>query len=358
MARVELRDIHKAFDATQILRGVSLHADDGEFLVLVGPSGCGKSTLLRIVAGLETPSAGEVWLGERRVDGLPPRDRDLAMVFQSYALYPHMTVAENMGFALSVRGAPKAERQARVSEVAALLGLSELLHRYPKQLSGGQRQRVAMGRALARRAQAYLFDEPLSNLDATLRGEVRVELKRIYHKLGATMLYVTHDQVEAMTLATRIAVLRGGVVAQVGPPAELYARPRSQFVAAFIGSPPMNFIDARVQDGALVVPKNAGRAPIVGYGDSLAHAEGRAVRIGVRPHDLRRAGSGLSLQANVDVLEPLGAEVHVHATVAGAPVTAVLPPEEARGLEPGAALSLYAGAERLHLFDPLTEARL
>ena len=357
MARIELRDIHKTFESACILRGVSLQAEEGEFLVLVGPSGCGKSTLLRIIAGLETASAGEVWIGARRVDSLPPRERDVAMVFQSYALYPHMTVAENMGFALSVRGVPSAEKKARVDEVAALLGLSGLLARFPKQLSGGQRQRVAMGRALARSAQAYLFDEPLSNLDATLRGEVRIELKRIHHQLRATMVYVTHDQVEAMTLATRIAVLRDGVIAQVGPPAELYARPRSQFVGSFIGSPPMNFLDATVERGELLVA-GAGRARIVGHEGVLASAEGRLVRIGIRPHDLRRTGDGLTLPATVEVLEPLGAEVHGHTRVGSAPVTAVLTPEDARGLEPGSPLALHAEAPRLHLFDAATQLRL
>jgi multiple sugar transport system ATP-binding protein len=351
MARVELRGIEKSFDQAQILKGISLHADDGELLVFVGPSGCGKSTLLRVIAGLEEPTAGEVWIGEKRVDHLPPRDRNLAMVFQSYALYPHLTVRENLAFGLTVRKAPKAEIEARIQEAAAMLGLETLLARYPRQLSGGQRQRVAMGRALVRRPVAFLFDEPLSNLDAALRGEVRVQLKRLHCQLGATMIYVTHDQVEAMTLADRIVVLRAGLVEQIGTPGEVYGKPGNRFVASFIGSPSMNFLPARVEAGFAV--GDAGfRLPAVGG------AEGQRVEVGIRPHDLGRDAGGVEIPATVDVLEPLGAEVHLHARVGNLPVTAVLTAAEAGDLRPGAKVALRVASERLYLFDAQTQARV
>jgi sn-glycerol 3-phosphate transport system ATP-binding protein/multiple sugar transport system ATP-binding protein len=355
MAKVEVRGIEKSFDGTPILKKVTLAAEEGEFLVLVGPSGCGKSTLLRVIAGLEEPTAGEVWIGGRRVDRLPPRDRDLAMVFQSYALYPHLTVRENLAFGLTVRKAPKAEIDARVKEAAAMLGIDGLLARYPRQLSGGQRQRVAMGRALVRRPQAFLFDEPLSNLDAALRAEVRVDLKRLHGEVGATMVYVTHDQIEAMTLAHRIAVLRAGEVVQVGPPAELYDRPANRFVAGFLGSPPMNFLAARIEGGSALSEPDRGasfRVPVCG------EEGGQSVWLGLRPHDLFRRGEGADIAAVVDVLEPLGAEVHVHARVCGQPLIAVLDPAEARDLGPGAKVSFRVDPARVHLFDAQSEARL
>jgi ABC-type sugar transport system ATPase subunit len=359
MARIELRDVVKRFGRTDILRGVSLTAGDGELLVLVGPSGCGKSTLLRIIAGLEAPTSGEVWLGDARVDAQPPQARDLAMVFQSYALYPHMTVEQNLAFGLRVRKAPRSEIDARVREAAARLGLEGLLERYPRQLSGGQRQRVAMGRALVRRPKAFLFDEPLSNLDATLRAEVRVWLKRLHAELGATMVYVTHDQVEAMTLATRIAVLRAGEVVQVGTPLDLYERPANQFVAGFIGHPPMNFLPVWARGASLVGEDDAIVFDGVGAaGEMGGAADGRPLRIGVRPHDLRRSGEGGRLPAVVEVQEPLGAEVHVHARVGRSPVVAVLTPDEARDARPGAHIELRVPLSRVHLFDATTEARI
>jgi multiple sugar transport system ATP-binding protein len=349
MARVELRSVEKTLDGNRVLEGIDLSAEDGELLVVVGPSGCGKSTLLRIVAGLEEPTAGEVWIGERRVDGLPPRQRDVAMVFQSYALYPHLTVRENLAFGLVVRKVPPSEVEARVREAAAMLGLEGLLDRYPQQLSGGQRQRVAMGRALVRRPQAFLFDEPLSNLDAALRGEVRVELKRLHAELRATMIYVTHDQLEAMTLGTRLAVLCAGKLLEVGAPADLYARPATRFVAGFLGSPPMNFMRARIEGAAAVAP---------GFRVPAGGPEGLDVDVGIRPHDLSRGGEGVRIEAIVDVLEPLGAEVHVHARLGDQPIVAVLPPAQARDLGPGAPLSLTVAPERVHLFDARTQVRL
>jgi ABC-type sugar transport system ATPase subunit len=359
MARIELRDVRKCFGRTEVLRGVSLCAEDGELLVLVGPSGCGKSTLLRVIAGLEDASAGEVWLGDERVDARSPQSRDLAMVFQSYALYPHMTVAENLAFGLRVRKTPAAEVESRVREASAMLGLEGLLERFPRALSGGQRQRVAMGRALVRRPKAFLFDEPLSNLDATLRGEVRVWLKRLHAELGATMVYVTHDQVEAMTLATRIAVLRAGEVAQVGTPRELYDAPQSRFVAGFIGSPPMNFLEMELRSGVLAQRRGEARIELPRPAQGAAPlGDGLRVTLGVRPHDLRRGGEGVRISTIVDVLEPLGAEVHVHARAGREPIVAVLPPEDARDLSPGVAMDLCAPAARMHLFDAETEARV
>ena len=251
MAEVELKGIRKELGGNAILRGIDLAVADGELLVLVGPSGCGKTTLLRLVAGLEELSGGEIWIGGRRVDALPPAERDVAMVFQSYALYPHMTVRENMAFGLTLKKLPRVEIDRRVEETAALLELGALLDRRPRQLSGGQRQRVAMGRAIVRRPQVFLFDEPLSNLDAALRHQVRLELGKLHRQLGSTMIYVTHDQVEAMTLADRMALLRAGELMQAGPPLELYEQPRNRFVGGFLGAPPMSFLAATARvDGA------------------------------------------------------------------------------------------------------------
>src|SRR5437868_5262935 len=241
MASVEIRDIRKSFGATAVIHGVNVDIKDGEFVILVGPSGCGKSTLLRMIAGLENISAGEIRIGDRVVNHVPPKERDIAMVFQNYALYPHMTVADNMGFSLKLRGAPKTETDARVHRAAEILGLTPLLARYPRQLSGGQRQRVAMGRAIVRDPQVFLFDEPLSNLDAKLRVAMRTEIKELHQRLKTTTVYVTHDQIEAMTMADKIVVMHDGIVEQIGSPLELYDRPDNQFVAGFIGSPAMHF---------------------------------------------------------------------------------------------------------------------
>jgi multiple sugar transport system ATP-binding protein len=282
VSEVRFKGVKKSFDDVQVLQEIDLEVSSGEFLVLVGPSGCGKSTLLRCIAGLESPSAGEIHIGGRRIDELEPRDRDVAMVFQSYALYPHMTVRENMGFALKLRKKSSAEIRTAVDAAADILGLGNLMDRYPKALSGGQRQRVAMGRAVVRRPKVFLFDEPLSNLDASLRTKLRIELKRLHRELGATMIYVTHDQVEAMTLADRIAVLDGGVLQQVDTPTTVYGDPTNRFVAGFIGSPPMCFLE---------------------------HQEPGVV-LGVRPHDVS-LGVG-TIEAIVDVVEPMGHENFVH----------------------------------------------
>jgi multiple sugar transport system ATP-binding protein len=267
MARVAIRDVAKFYGAVEALKGVSVDVVDGEFLVLVGPSGCGKSTLLRMIAGLEEISAGEIIIGDKVVNDLSPKERDIAMVFQNYALYPHMTVAENMGFSLRLGGAPKAEIKQKVDRAAAILGLQDLLDRQPRQLSGGQRQRVAMGRAIVRDPQVFLFDEPLSNLDAKLRVQMRAEIKELHQRLGTTTIYVTHDQIEAMTMADKIVVLRDGVVEQLGTPLELYDSPANMFVAGFIGSPSMNFINGTIMaegfrtEGMALFCRSAARRP-------------------------------------------------------------------------------------------------
>src|SRR5437016_8841070 len=279
MAPVQIRDVRKAFGSTQVLHGVDIGIADGEFVVLVGPSGCGKSTLLRMIAGLENITAGEIRIGERIVNNLPPKERDIAMVFQNYALDPHMTVAANMGFSLKLRGAPKTEIEARVNRAAEILGLQPLLERYPRQLSGGQRQRVAMGRAIVRDPQVFLFDEPLSNVAAKLRVAMRTEIKELHQRLKTTTVYVTHDQIEAMTMADTIVVMHDGIVEQIGTPLDLYDRPDNQFVAGFIGSPAMNFLKGkvRVNGTAGFEGPNGVKLPL---GSAPANADGRPAEIG------------------------------------------------------------------------------
>ncbi len=299
MARVSLRGVRKNYGVLQIIHGVSIDVADGEFVVIVGPSGCGKSTLLRMVAGLETISSGKIAIGERVVNELEPKDRDIAMVFQNYALYPHMSVYDNMAYGLRIRNLSKSDIDARVKRAAAILELGALLERKPRELSGGQRQRVAMGRAIVREPAVFLFDEPLSNLDAKLRVQMRAELQALHRRLGTTSLYVTHDQVEAMTLAHRMMVMNAGRAEQIGAPLEVYAKPATTFVAAFIGSPPMNLLPARLN--------------------------GREVLLGVRPEHLEPcAESDAAFVAAVDLIEPLGADTLVHGTVEGARIVARL----------------------------------
>ena len=324
MADLMLRGVRKTFGQTDVIKGVDLTIDHGEFVVFVGPSGCGKSTLLRLIAGLEDTSAGEIEIGGRVVNDVEPRDRGVAMVFQSYALYPHMTVADNMGFGLRLAKVPKAERDRVVGNAARVLQMEHLLDRRPSQLSGGQRQRVAIGRAITREPDVFLFDEPLSNLDAALRMDMRAELAALHHKLGATMIYVTHDQVEAMTLADKIVVLKDGVVQQVGAPMDLYDRPANLFVAGFIGAPKMNLLAAtvsRVTDSGIELgDAYAGAVPL---GRSTL-AAGDAVTLGIRPHDLHRDDAG-PLLLQVDLVERLGHETVVGGTLAdGARLTAAL----------------------------------
>jgi len=292
MASVAIRDVRKAFGASEVIHGVSVLIADGEFVVLVGPSGCGKSTLLRMIAGLENITAGEIRIGERVVNKVPPKERDVAMVFQNYALYPHMTVAANLGFSLMLRGAAKAEIEQRVRQAADILGLAPLLSRYPRQLSGGQRQRVAMGRAIVRDPQVFLFDEPLSNLDAKLRVAMRTEIKELHQRLKTTTVYVTHDQIEAMTMADRIVVMHDGLVEQIGAPLELYDRPQNLFVAGFIGSPAMNLLNGTIRaNGRLEFESEKGiRLPLA---TAPRNSDGQLVIYGIRPEHFLLADDGL-----------------------------------------------------------------
>ena len=343
MATVTLNGLRKSYGDVKVLHRVDLDIQDGEFVVLVGPSGCGKSTLLRCIAGLESITEGDLQIGERRVNDVPPRDRDVAMVFQSYALYPHMTVRRNMSFGLEVRKTPQAEIDRAVNEAADMLGLEELLDRLPRALSGGQRQRVAIGRAIVRRPKVFLFDEPLSNLDAALRNQMRVELKRLHQTLQSTIVYVTHDQVEAMTLADRIVVLEAGVVQQVGTPRELYERPANRFVAGFIGSPAMNFL----------VGEGDGQRVRVSEMDLEGPTSG-PITVGVRPHDIGiETGGGLAV---VDVVERLGWELHLHLRLGDQPLIAQVEAHTVGEIQPGDRVNISLG--NYHLFDTASGERV
>jgi len=314
MARIELKNVQKSFGPTAVIHDISFDVHDGEFVVLVGPSGCGKSTILRLIAGLETPTAGEIMIGDRVVNDVAARDRDIAMVFQSYALYPHLTVFENMAFALRMRKTAAPEIERRVHEAAELLGLSDLLRRKPRQLSGGQRQRVALGRALVRKPHAFLFDEPLSNLDAKLRTHTRPELARLHKQLGATMVYVTHDQVEAMTLGQRIVVLRDGAIHQMDSPLNVYRRPADRFVAGFIGSPSMNFLRGSVKDGVFACAGLEFPLPDAVRGATRS----QDIVLGLRPEELRVGDSSQAAAFRdvlVEVVEPLGNEILIYGRV-------------------------------------------
>jgi multiple sugar transport system ATP-binding protein len=355
MAEVEIRDARKAYGSAQILHGVSVDIADGEFVVLVGPSGCGKSTLLRMIAGLESITGGEIAIAKRVVNNVPPKERDIAMVFQNYALYPHMTVAENMGFSLRLKNAPAAEISQKVRKAADILGLVPYLERYPRQLSGGQRQRVAMGRAIVRDPQVFLFDEPLSNLDAKLRVAMRAEVKQLHQRLKTTTIYVTHDQIEAMTMADKIVVMNDGKVEQIGAPLELYDRPHNRFVAGFIGSPAMNFISGQLAgaNGALAFEAKGGiRLPVDGTVNASA---GRSVALGIRPEHLVLTPDGIKCE--VIVVEPTGSEVQVNARAAnGDEIVAVF--RERHTFSPGDTISLKAQAGTMHLFDGETGFRI
>jgi multiple sugar transport system ATP-binding protein len=361
MAQVILKDLLKKFDEVVAVRDVNLQIKDKEFMVLVGPSGCGKSTTLRMIAGLEEISSGEIYIGERLVNDLPPKDRDIAMVFQNYALYPHMTVYDNMAFGLKMRKFPKAEIETRVREAAQMLGIQELLTRKPRQLSGGQRQRVAVGRAIVRHPQVFLFDEPLSNLDAKLRVQMRVELKRLHDRLETTAIYVTHDQVEAMTLGDRVVVMKDGLVQQVGEPLTIYAKPRNRFVAGFIGSPAMNFIDCTVtgSDGNLAIDAPGGFLISVPAASRVALQKyrGQPVTLGIRPEDIRESQPGdpkdSQVDAVVEVVEPLGNEILIDVKVGPNPMVARVPPTSRLRMHEQVRLSL--DPERLHFFDARTE---
>jgi len=369
MASLTLKQIRKTYDSgTEVIRGVDLEIRDGEFMVFVGPSGCGKSTLLRMIAGLEEISAGELWIGDRCVDDIAPSDRGVAMVFQNYALYPHMTVGENMGFALKLARRPKAEIAAAVGRAAEILQISHLLDRKPKALSGGQRQRVAIGRAIVRNPKVFLFDEPLSNLDAALRVQMRGELARLHRELGTTMIYVTHDQVEAMTLGERIAVFDAGRLAQAGAPMDLYDRPANVFVAGFLGSPRMNLVPVTVSardDATLRVRSRAGGAEFVLAADAdvaagaVLPAVGDTATLGFRADQvaLAEASGGTGLAGRVDLVERLGDAtlVHVRCEDAGAPIVVRLP-GDALPLAAGSAVALRPDLARSRLFDAAGEA--
>lgn len=350
MAHVELMNLSKSFDAVEVLHDLNLTVEEGEFVALVGPSGCGKSTLLRIIAGLEEASSGEVLMDGEIVNDLTPRERNIAMVFQSYALYPHMTVEENIGFNLRISGVAKSEVKSRAQAAAETLGLTELLNRKPSQLSGGQRQRVAMGRAIVRNPDAFLFDEPLSNLDAKLRSEMRDEIKRLHQKVKTTSIYVTHDQIEAMTLADRVVILKGGVIQQIGTPSELYRNPANSFVAGFIGSPSMNFIDATLeQDGerAVATLQDGTRLTL----NNAPVNVGPEIRLGLRPEHLYLATSneGNSMPGKVHILEPTGAVNHLKITVAGKQLTVV--DDTLTELALDAPVQLAISPEHVHVFN-------
>ncbi|MCB9540537.1 MAG: sn-glycerol-3-phosphate ABC transporter ATP-binding protein UgpC [Myxococcales bacterium] len=352
MARVELDSVGKRYpNGFEAVHAFDIDIADGEFIVLVGPSGCGKSTTLRMVAGLETISSGSLRIDGKQVNHLPPKARDVAMVFQSYALYPHMTVFENMAFGLRLQKVPAAEIEERVRSVAERLGIAALLDRRPKEMSGGQRQRVAMGRAIVRRPRVFLFDEPLSNLDAKLRLQMRVEISRLHDSLGATSLYVTHDQVEAMTLADRIVLMKDGFVQQIGAPLALYARPSNTFVATFVGSPAMNLLPGTVQGGRVV---GAGFDLPLPAGSQAT--PGQAVLAGVRPEHLRRAEGAGALSGTVDVVEPMGNESFVHCAAGEHRVVARWPGFVAPAR--GETVALAADPEHVHLFDAASEQRL
>src|SRR6187401_3661746 len=353
MASVAIRDVRKAFGATAVIHGVDISIRDGEFVVLVGPSGCGKSTLLRMIAGLENITGGEIRIGDRVVNNVPPKERDIAMVFQNYALYPHMTVADNMGFSLKLRGAPKSEIDLRVDRAASILGLKPLLERYPRQLSGGQRQRVAMGRAIVRDPQVFLFDEPLSNLDAKLRVAMRTEIKELHQRLKTTTVYVTHDQIEAMTMADKIVVMHEGIVEQMGTPLELYDRPANQFVAGFIGSPAMNFLKGKVKSNgsASFEGPNGVKLPLA---SAPANSEGQPAVYGVRPEHFTIADDGA--EAEIVVVEPTGSETQVFAKLGGEQVVAVF--RERHQFSPGDKVRLKPDPSLVHLFDETTGKRL
>jgi len=363
LATLSLSGVAKRFGSVVAVHPIELDIAHGEFVVLVGPSGCGKSTILRMIAGLEDPSEGEIRIGERTVNNAPPKDRDIAMVFQNYALYPHMSVYRNIAFALRAKRLPKLEIDARVREAAAILELDDLLKRKPGELSGGQRQRVAMGRAMVRQPQVFLFDEPLSNLDAKLRHQMRVEIKKLHQKVATTVVYVTHDQIEAMTLADRIVILRGGRVEQIGAPIEVYRRPANLFVAGFIGSPAMNVLPGRIEGTSTtptVVLADGTRWPLNAPPARRQYVEG-PVTVGLRPDDLRLVGEdavgarsaavGVATGV-VSLVEPLGSETLLTVTVAGQELTV-----KADGLVEAAIgdrVRLAPRLENLHLFDPLT----
>lgn len=353
MSRIELDNVGKSFGKVNVLRDISLNINQGEFVVLVGPSGCGKSTLLRMIAGLEDITAGEIRIGDKVANRIPAKQRDLAMVFQSYALYPHMNVADNMSFALKIGRVPKSEIKARVDNAAEILGLTELLDRVPRELSGGQRQRVAMGRAIVRDPQAFLFDEPLSNLDAKLRVKMRSEIKKLHKRLGKTMVYVTHDQTEAMTMADTIVVLNGGVIAQTGRPLDVYQNPESAFVASFIGSPEINLMTVKSNGEAANSVKlpNGSELPL---NKALNLPSGAELSYGIRPQHIQLVEDGI--EGEVHVVEPTGEDQNLTVHIAGQDVSVIV--HDHSKIEVGDKVNLQIDAEKVLLFDVETGARI
>jgi multiple sugar transport system ATP-binding protein len=369
MGSLSVSNVHKAYGSQQVLKGINIEIDEGEFLILVGPSGCGKSTLLNMIAGLDSITAGEIQIGGRRVNDLSPKDRDIAMVFQSYALYPNMNVRRNISFGLEMRKVPKPEQDAIVQRVAQMLQIESLLERKPSQLSGGQRQRVAMGRALARDPAIFLFDEPLSNLDAKLRVEMRTEIKHLHRRTGSTIVYVTHDQIEAMTLGDKIAVMNAGEIQQFGSPREIYDNPSNLFVAGFIGSPSMNFIPcevARAGDGIGIELENDGNrfvVPVSPQGHDLSDRLGERVIFGIRPEQITHQGGAQPGQSQshlipcqVELNEPTGPDTLVFVKLNGQSTVCRCHPDEAR--EPGETMELLLDLSKAVFFDPTTEQRI
>lgn len=349
MAEVTVRDVRKSYGTTEVLHGIDVDIDDGQFVVLVGPSGCGKSTLLRMIAGLESITGGTIAIGDRVVNNLPPAKRDIAMVFQNYALYPHKTVASNMGFALKMQGMDKAEINERVDRASEILGLQPYLKRFPRELSGGQRQRVAMGRAIVRNPQVFLFDEPLSNLDAKLRVQMRSEIRELHLRLKTTTVYVTHDQIEAMTMADKIVVMRDGHVEQMGAPLDLYDTPANTFVASFIGSPSMNLIEGKIDGGNFV-----GGGLSLALGEKSSGHDGKNVTLGMRPEHFELGEGGF--ESTVAVLEPTGSETHIVSRVGGQDIVSVF--RERHDVKVGETIHLRPQIDLVHLFDTASGARL
>lgn len=354
MAGVRLEGVSKVFGKTTAVAKTNLEIKDGEFLVLVGPSGCGKSTTLRMIAGLETPTEGDIYIGERKVTHLEPKDRDIAMVFQNYALYPHMKVFDNMAFGLRLRKVPKQEIEARVKEAAEILGIAHLLDRYPKQLSGGQRQRVALGRAIVRNPQVFLMDEPLSNLDAKLRVQMRAELIKLHQRLKTTVVYVTHDQVEAMTMGTRIVVMKDGVIQQVGTPLEIYYHPYNIFVAGFVGSPPMNFLKGRLEsiNEQIYFRTNNQKIRLLGMNRDILRYKDTELVLGIRPEDLKIDNNNSEgLKGTLEIVEHIGAEVILHVRLYGGDEIIMKSNANTSLVGIGSEVRISIPTERIRLFE-------
>ncbi len=351
MATVALRDLVKTFDKTEVLHGINLEVADGEFIVFVGPSGCGKSTTLRMLAGLEEVTSGEIYIDDKMVNNLEPKERNIAMVFQNYAIYPHMSVRKNIGFGLRTAKMSKEDKEKRIDEVAALLGMSELLERRPSQLSGGQRQRVAIGRAMVRDPQVFLFDEPLSNLDAQLRTQMRLEIKKLHQRVGTTIIFVTHDQVEAMTLADRIVIMKDGYIQQIGSPTQVYQNPANLFVAQFIGAPSMNMLPGKLVEGGIELDDGQ-------LISALPENKSTEMTIGIRPNELTPVSDGAPalLEGTISVVEPLGSETLIYVDIGQAEIVATVPGRALPKL--GSKVRLSTPSEEIHFFDTKTGTAL